>query len=50
MKRILASLNHLFRALGHLLAGPLGANGAGRALLATWGTVSISHHPSRRLR
>jgi hypothetical protein len=49
MKRLIASLNHLFQAFGHLVAGTLGANGAGRALMATWGTVSISDR-SRRLR
>jgi hypothetical protein len=41
MKRIAASLYNLFRAVGRLAEGTIGSNGTGRALLATWGPVSI---------
>jgi hypothetical protein len=50
MKRIAASLNHLFHALGRLVEGTIGSNGTGRAMLATWGQVSIDHDVSRRYR
>ena len=49
MKRFAASLNHFFQAFGRLVEGAIGSNGTGRAMLATWGPVSL-HDPSRRYR
>jgi hypothetical protein len=50
MKRIAASLNRLFHLFGRLIEGTIGSNGTGRALLATWGPVSIEPHSGRRYR
>jgi hypothetical protein len=50
MKRFAASLNHLFQTLGRLVEVTIGSNGTGRAMLATWGPVSLGHDASRRYR
>ncbi len=50
MKRIAASLAHLFQALGRLVEGAIGSNGTGRAMLASWGPVSVEPHVGRRYR
>jgi hypothetical protein len=50
MKRIAASLNHLLQLFGRVIEGTIGSNGTGRALLASWGPVSLGHDASRRYR
>jgi len=50
MKRIAASLNHFFHALGRLVEGTIGSNGTGKAMFATWGPVSLDRDVSRRYR
>ena len=50
MKRIAASLNRVFQAFGRLVEGTIGSNGTGRALLATWGPVSLEPRAGRRYR
>jgi hypothetical protein len=50
MKHIAASLNRLLQVFGRLVEGTIGSNGTGRALLATWGPVSLDHRVSRRYR
>ena len=50
MKRIAASLNHFLHVVGRLVEGTIGSNGTGRALLATWGPVSVDQYAPRRYR
>jgi len=50
MKRIAASLSRLFHAFGRFAEVMIGSNGTGRALLATWGPVSLDPESRRRYR